>query len=196
MSANWVYSNSRNSSTVNPDCFKMSERVPLASEPCMGTTVRNTVSPTRLSSETWLPFCLNSTNPAFLRARTTRSPETVGSLVISLRDFDDRPEGSFAVRRRFWGTPSFEIQLNGLAQVGPSRLDIFPLRRDAKLRAARDVPFIFFGDQRGEAVVHTRNRIRLRAQGQGSRRLRLREFADSAQASFFRHKKLFRGKNG
>jgi hypothetical protein len=28
------------------------------------------------------------------------------------------------------------------------------LRRDVELRAARDVPAVFFGDQRGESVSH------------------------------------------
>src|SRR5271169_4861031 len=175
MRADLLYSNSRNSSTVKPACFKMSERVPLASELCMGTTVRNTFSPARFSSDTWLPFCLNSTKPAFLRARITRSPETVGSFVISLGDFDYSPERGLAARRRLGGAPSFEIKLNGLAQVGPSRFDIFSLRGNAKLRTAGDIPIIFFGDQRGEAIVHTGNRIRLRAQRQGSHRLELRE---------------------
>jgi len=190
MRADLLYSNSRNSSTVKPACFKMSPRVPLASELCMGTTVRKTFSPARFSSDTWLPFCRNSTKPAFLRARTTRSPETVGSFVISFGDFYDSPEGRFATGRRLWDAPRFEIQFNGFAQVGPSRLDIFPLRCNAKFRAARDVPFFFFGDERREPVVHKQNRIRLTAEGQGSRHF---EFQETPP---FNDNKLLRGING
>src|SRR5271155_3070014 len=168
MRADLLYSNSRNSSTVKPACFKMSPRVPLARVLCMGTTVRRTFSPARFSSDTWLPLCRNSTKPAFFRARTTRSPETVGSFVISFRDFYDGPERRLAAGRRLRHTPGFEIQFNGFAQVSPSRLDIFSLGRDAELRTTRHVPFLFLGDERGEAVVHKQNRIRLTAEGQGS----------------------------
>lgn len=164
-----AHNNSRNSSTVKPACRNMSARVPFASELCIGTTVRNTWPSIRFSSETWLPFCRNSTNPALISARTTRSPETEGSLVISLRDFDDGPEGSLAIRGRVRGAPSFEVKLDCLAEIGAGGLDVLPLRRNAELWAARDVPFIFFGDQGGKTVIHTRNRIRQNAKGQGLR---------------------------
>ena len=163
---------------------------PLAKELCMGTTVRNTLSPARFSSDTWLPFCRSSMKPALLRARTTRSPETVGSFVISFRDFDDSPEGGFAVRRRIWGAPGFQIKFNGLAQVGPRRLDIFSLRSDSKLRASGDVPFVLFGYEGGKAVIHDRNRIRLTPTGQGSRYGEFQEIAASG------NNKLRRGING
>jgi len=74
---------------------------------------------------------------------------------MSAGNFDGSPElGSFrgpAVR----STPSFEIELDGLAQVGAGRFDAFPLRGDAELGAACDIPIVFFGDEGREAVVHT-----------------------------------------
>jgi hypothetical protein len=189
MRADLLYSNSRNSSTVKPACFKMSPRVPLASVLCMGTTVRKTLSPARFSSDTWLPLCRNSTKPAFFRARTTRSPETLGSLVISFRDFYDSPKRCLAAGRRFRHAPSFEIQLDGLAEVGSSRLHIFPLRRNAKLRATSNVPLVFFGYESGKAIVHEQNRIRLTAREQGSNPFELQETPSPSS------NKLLRGKN-
>jgi hypothetical protein len=88
------------------------------------------------------------------------------------------------------GAPSFNVQVDGFAQVAPSRLDIFPLRCNAKFRAARDVPFFFFGDEREEAVVHKQNRIRLTAEGQGSRHF------ESQETPSFSDNILLRGKNG
>lgn len=86
---------------------------------------------------------------------TTRSPETLGSSGISAGNFDGSPElGSFrgpAVR----STPCFEVELDGLAQVGAGGFDVFPLRRNTELGAACDIPFIFFGDEGREAIVHT-----------------------------------------
>lgn len=50
--------------------------------------------------------------------------------------------------------PSLGIQLNSLAEVGPGRLYVRTLGSDAELGAASNVPLAFFGDERGEAVVH------------------------------------------
>ena len=50
--------------------------------------------------------------------------------------------------------PGFEVQLDGFAEAGASALDVFSLRSDVEFRAARDVPAVFFGDQRGESISH------------------------------------------
>ena len=149
------YKSSMNCSTVNPHCFKMSESVPLASSPCTGTTVLKTTSPVRLSRETWLPFWRNSTKPARFSARTTRCPETLGSLGMLLGDFDGGPEG-FCVRESFFGyTPGFQVKLDRFAKVCPRALDVLALRRYVELRATCDVPPVFFRDEGGETIVHT-----------------------------------------
>ena len=50
--------------------------------------------------------------------------------------------------------PCFEVELDGFAEVDTSALDVFALRRDIQFRAAGDVPTVFFGDERREAVGH------------------------------------------
>jgi hypothetical protein len=50
--------------------------------------------------------------------------------------------------------PGLQIELDGLAKAGAGALDIFPLRSDVQLRAARDIPSVSFGNQRGESVSH------------------------------------------
>lgn len=86
---------------------------------------------------------------------------------MSAGDFDGSPElGSFcgpAVR----STPSFEIELDGLTQVGTGRFDVFPLRSDTQLRAARNIPIIFFGDEGGEAIVHSAMLTKAAGRGKG-----------------------------
>jgi hypothetical protein len=148
------YSNSRNSSTVRPLCLRMSARVPFASTECIGTTVRNTISEVRFSSETWLPFCRNSAKPARFNARITRSPETLGSLGTSVRDFDRRPEFLTLDGPFFRRAPGFQIQFDGFAQISASILNVSALRSYAQFGASRDVKLIFFGDQNRESVSH------------------------------------------
>jgi hypothetical protein len=95
--------------------------------------------------------------PARFRALTARSPETLGSLGISVGDFDCCPERR-AVRRTPVGeAPGLEVKLDGLAQAGAGRFDVFALRGDGEFGAASDVPIVLFGDQCGEAIVHGRN---------------------------------------
>jgi hypothetical protein len=148
------YRKSRNSSTAKPHCLRISDNVPLASSPCIGTTVLNTRSLVRFSSDTWLPFWRNSTKPARFSARTTRSPETLGSFGILVRDFDCGPE-RFAFRCRTLGNaPGLQVQLDCFAKAGTGALDIFSLRSDTQLWAARDIPTVFLGNQRGESVRH------------------------------------------
>jgi hypothetical protein len=148
------YRNSRNSSNVRPLCLRMSARVPFASTECIGTTVRKTIPEVRFSKETWLPFCLNSANPARFNARTTRSPETLGSLGTSVRDFDRRPEflafyGSF-----FRSAPGFQIQFDRFAQISTSSLDVSALGSYTQFRASCHEKLVFFGDQNRESVSH------------------------------------------
>jgi hypothetical protein len=148
------YNNFRNSSSGRPVCLRMSDSVPFASSLCIGTTVLKTRSDVRFSRETWLPFWRNSTKPALFRARTTRSPETLGSLGISTRNFDGGPE-RFAFRRcPLRNAPGFDVQFNGFAKAGTRALDIFSLGSDVQLRAARDIPAVFFGNQRRKSVCH------------------------------------------
>src|SRR5256885_14380771 len=64
----------------------------------MGTTVFQVFSATLFSRETWLPFWRSCTKPARFKALITRSPETLGSLGISARNFDGGPD-----LRSFWG---------------------------------------------------------------------------------------------
>src|ERR1700735_2361569 len=104
-----AYNSSTSSSTVRPDCFKMSERVPLARVECCGTTVRNTLSPVRFSRETWLPFCRSTLKPARLRARTRRSPDMLGSRLILFCDFDECPERLLRNDVRVGPAPGFKI---------------------------------------------------------------------------------------
>ena len=51
-------------------------------------------------------------------------------------------------------TPSLKVQLNSFDEVGASALNILSLRCDAQLGAASDIKTIFFGDERGESVIH------------------------------------------
>lgn len=148
------YSNSRNSFSVRPHCFRMSASVPLASTECIGTTVLKTLSLERFSNETWLPFCRNSTKPARLRARITRSPETLGNFGTSVRNFHRRPEFLRLDRSFFRRAPGFQIQLNSFAQIPARAFYIAALRSDAQLRASSDVKLLFFGDQNRESVGH------------------------------------------
>jgi hypothetical protein len=143
-----------NSSTLMPLCFRMSDRVPLASSECMGTTVLNTLSPARFSKETWLPFWRSSTKPALFNAHTTRSPETLGSLDILVGDFYGSPEGLAFGRPLFGNAPGFQVKLDGFAEVSASALNILSLRCDAQLGAASDIKTIFFGNERGKSVIH------------------------------------------
>jgi len=73
-----------------------------------------------------LSFCRNSENPARFKARTTRSPETLGSLGMSMRDFDGRPERRVFGWPFFREAPCFEVKLDGFAEVGTSALNILP----------------------------------------------------------------------
>src|SRR5437899_8728651 len=120
----------------------------------MGTTVLKTNSAVRFSNDTWLPFCLNSTKPARLSARTTRSPETLGSLGMSVGDFDGRPERGTVHGALFRHSPGFQIKLDRLAQVCASALDVRALRCDAQFRAPGHVQAVFFRNERGEAISH------------------------------------------
>jgi len=148
------YRRSRNSSTAKPHCLRTSDSVPLASSPCIGTTVLNTRSLVRFSNDTWLPLWRNSTKPARFSARTTRSPETLGSFGILVRDFDCRPE-RFTLRSRTLGdAPGFQVKLDGFAKAGACALDIFTLRSDVQLWTARNIPAVFLGNQSGESVRH------------------------------------------
>lgn len=72
-----------------------------------------------------------------------------------LCDFDDGPEGLLLGDAILRPTPSFEVKLNGFAEVCARGLDVFALRSDVKLGAARHVPVILFCDEPGEAVGHT-----------------------------------------
>jgi hypothetical protein len=148
------YSSSRNSSSVRPLRFRMSASVPLASAECTGTTVLNTPSVERFSKETRLPYWRNSTKPARLRARTTRSPETLGNLATSVRDFDGRPEFLWLDRSLFRRAPGFQIQLNSFAQIIARAFHVAALRSHAQLWASSDVKLFFLSDQNREPVVH------------------------------------------
>jgi hypothetical protein len=148
------HNNSRNSSSVNPLCLRMSASVPLARTECIGTTVLNTISVERLSKETWLPFCRSSTKPARFNARTTRSPEMLGSLATSGRNFDRRPEFLRFDRPVFRGAPGFQIQLDSFTQISASTLDVVALRSDTEFGAACNIEIFFFGDEHRESVSH------------------------------------------
>lgn len=148
------YSNSRNSFSVRPLCFRMSASVPFASVECMGTTVLKTLSLERFSNETWLPFCRSSTKPGRLRARITRSPETLGNFGTSVRNFHRRPKFLRLDRSFFRRAPGFHIQLNSFAQVPACAFDIAALRRHTELRASGDIKLLFFYNQNREPVGH------------------------------------------
>jgi hypothetical protein len=148
------HNNSRNSSSIKPLCLRMSASVPLASTECIGTTVLNTISVERFSKETWLPFCRSSTKPARFNARTTRSPEILGSFGTSGRNFDRCPEFLRFDRPVFRRAPGFQIQFDGLAQISASSFDVVALRSDTQFRAAGDVNVFFFGDEHRESVSH------------------------------------------
>ena len=92
--------------------------------------------------------------PARFKALTTRSPETLGSLGMSTGNFDSSPELRSLRGPAVGGAPSFEIELDSLAQVGAGGLNVFSLRRDAQLGAACHIPIVFFGDEGREAIVH------------------------------------------
>ena len=149
-----TYKSSRKLSSVKPLCLRISDSVPLASSPCIGATVLKRRSDVRFSRETWLPFWRNSTKPARLRARTTRSRETLGSLGMSTRHFDCSPERFTFCGGTFGNAPGLEVEFDGLAQTGTGALDIASLRSNVQLRAPRNEPGIFFGNQRGESVGH------------------------------------------
>src|ERR1700676_613233 len=150
------YRRSRNSSSLRPHCLRMSERVPFANSECMGTTVLKTCSPTFFSRDTWLPFCRNSTKPPRLRARMARSPEMLGNLGISVRNFDGRPERWAFGWPLFRDAPGFEVQRDGFSKVRAGSFDIFALRGNVQLWATGDVPRVFLGDEHREAISHIR----------------------------------------
>jgi hypothetical protein len=149
-----LYKSSRNSWSDRPLCLRMSDSVPLASSACSGTTVLKTRSDARFSRETWLPLWRNSTKPARFSARSTRSPETLGSFGMSMRNFDGSPECFAFGCRAFGNAPSLQIKFDGFAKAGAGALDVFSLRSDVQLRATRNIPAIFPGNQRGESVGH------------------------------------------
>jgi hypothetical protein len=51
-------------------------------------------------------------------------------------------------------TPGFDVEFDGFAKAGAGALDIFSLRSDVQLWAARNIPAVFLGNQRGESVRH------------------------------------------
>src|SRR5438445_9613471 len=120
----------------------------------MGTTVLKTNSAVRFSNDTWLPFCLNSRKPARLSARTTRSPETLGSLGMSVGNFDGRPERGTVHGALFRHSPGFQIKLDRLAQVCAGVFDVRALRCNAQFRATGHVQAVFLRDECREAVGH------------------------------------------
>jgi len=86
---------------------------------------------------------------------------------MSAGNFDGSPElGSFR-RPAVGSAPSFEIELDGLAQAGASGCNIFPLRSDTQFGAARDVPVVFFGDEGREAIVHAAMLTKATDRGKG-----------------------------
>jgi hypothetical protein len=151
-----------NCSTVSPDYFRMSARVPLAHSSCMGTTVLKTSPPARFSSDTWLPFCLNSPKPERFKARTTRWPETLGSFGMSSGHFDGRPKGVQGCWMLFGNSPSLEIKLDRFREICACGLNIFSLRSDIELGAAGHVPPIVLRDERRKPVSHAPIRTRTR----------------------------------
>src|SRR5260370_42275932 len=82
------YRRSRNSSTAKPHGLRISDSVPLASSPCMGTTVLKTRSLVCFSNDTSLPLWPNSMKPPGFSARTTLPPATPGTFGILVRDVD------------------------------------------------------------------------------------------------------------
>ena len=72
------FSASIKSPLETPACFNTPCRVPVRNSVCMGTTQPE--SP--IFNMTWLPFCLDSSNPIFLRAAIHSLPLTRGSLGI------------------------------------------------------------------------------------------------------------------
>src|SRR5260370_40549097 len=110
------YRRSRNSSTAKPHGLRISDSVPLASSPCMGTTVLKTRSLVCFSNDTCLPFWRNSMKPPGFSARTTRSPETLGSFGILVRDVDGVPERFTLRSRTLGGTPGLQVEPNRFAK--------------------------------------------------------------------------------
>src|SRR5260370_40096537 len=116
--------------------------------------LKNAIACVCFSNDTWLPFWRNSMKLVDFSGGTTRSPETLGSFGILVRDFDGGPE-RFTLRSRTLGdTPGLQVELDRFAKAGTGALDIFSLRSDVQLRAARNVPAVLFGNQRGESVSH------------------------------------------
>ncbi len=73
---------------------------------------------------------------------------------MSPRNFERSPELRSFSESAVGGSPRFQIQFDGFAQVGTRGLHVFPLRGDAKLRTTRYVPVVFFSDECRESVVH------------------------------------------
>src|SRR5579859_2261176 len=73
---------------------------------------------------------------------------------MSAGNFDGGPElGSFG-GPSIGSAPSFQIEFDGLAQIGACRFDVFPLRSYTKFGASRDIPIVFLGDEGREPIVH------------------------------------------
>src|SRR5579859_5557373 len=73
---------------------------------------------------------------------------------MSAGNFDGGPElGSFG-GPSIGSAPSFQIEFDGLAQIGACRFHVFPLRSYTEFGAARDIPIGFLGDEGREPVVH------------------------------------------
>jgi len=81
-------------------------------------------------------FWRNSTKPALFSARTTRSPETLGSFGMSVGDFDRCPELRGFGGPRLGHAPGFEVELDRFAKVGPGTFDVLALGSDTQFRAA------------------------------------------------------------
>ena len=69
-----------------------------------------------------------------------------------MRDFDRGPEGFTFGCRTLGNAPGLQVKLDSFAKAGAGAFDIPSLRGDIQLWAARDIPAVFLGDQRGESV--------------------------------------------
>jgi hypothetical protein len=71
-----------------------------------------------------------------------------------MRNFDCSPKRFAFCRCTLGNSPGLQVKLDRFAKTRAGALDISSLGSDAQLRAARDVPSIFFSNERGESVSH------------------------------------------
>ncbi len=124
----------------------MLRSVPTGTSAFLGTMAVSTVSSSRRTNLTWLPFWLVSTNPA-ASSRRLISRKGCGL---------SRPNLNLD-RTNLWGTCGLrrlEMEFQRFLQVGESLFFGFTLASNVEFEALRDIPLSFAPNGRSERSLH------------------------------------------